>query len=152
MFVFNSADFGDPSSWANPLTHPRAHPVSALAYLIERTLIQPDPDPTPPELQVPPRDPVAALTEVVRACDCDVHVWLYPTRDELSEADPGASALETGFAPFAQALGERITLHHVAQIPDWGPALYRDHIHPTAQGTARLAAAIAASLRAPATQ
>jgi len=146
VFVFNSGDFDAPSSWQSPLTHPRARPLSAVLYLVQKRLIRPEAAPTPVDLRVPMRDPVAALADVVAGCDCDVQVWLYPTRAELADPDVAFTALDAGFAPFAEALGDRIALYRVGQIPGWRAALYRDPIHPTPDGTALLARAIAAAL------
>ncbi|MBZ4022156.1 hypothetical protein CKO11_06755 [Rhodobacter sp. TJ_12] len=147
VFVFNSADFGVPSSWRSSLTHPRQRPWSALAYVVQKYLLSQEAPPTPAELIVPPRDPVKALTEITEGCDCNLHIWLYPTKAEFLDPQGKGQALEGGFAPFLAALGDEVTVHRVADIPEWSVDSYKDGIHGSPQGLRILADAIAEGLQ-----
>lgn len=146
VFIFNSKDFGAPSSWADPFTHPREHPYSALAYLAQKYVVESGERTTPEPLRVPSIDPVAALADVVSSCGCTVHIWLYPTKDEFLAPDSAGKALEDGFKPFIGQLGASAKIHRVSEITGWAPTLYKDDIHPTPEGMRILAGAIAKSL------
>jgi len=146
VFVLNGADLGAPSSWRNPLVHPKGRPISALFYYVQKYLLKPQAPPTPAELVVPAEDPFAELSAFLARCACEADFWLYPTKAELFDTDTGMTTAQMRVDLIAKAriAPERIKL--VQEIPGWRAEIYKDSIHPTPEGFGLLAEGIAASL------
>lgn len=129
VFLLNSEDFGPPSQWRSDLEHPRAQPVSALIYALRKKLFP------PPEMPQPPEDPQwrADFAAFAKAYKGQIVIVEWPKIDELAAGD----------TPLPQIASEQID---IADSPGWSASFYRDSIHPTPAGTARLAALVAAQL------
>lgn len=146
VMVLNRADFGEPSSWRDPLIHPQDRPWSAAAYLIDKYLRKPKAPGLDPALAVAAYPPAPGFADFVTGCDCRVVVWLHPDVRELS-GDTGEIRVETLFADLlANSPDLPVEVHQVRNLPDWKPDLYRDTIHPSPEGMAVLARGIADAL------
>lgn len=142
VFVVNAGDFGRPTSWRNPITHPLEPPSSALLYLVQKYIVKLPPPAPNPDLTVPEQPVGPAWAEAMNACECNVQIWLYPSRAEMSE-DPGATALEANFLSVSNDIPEGVSIFRVREIPGWSEQMYRDTIHPSTEGVRVLADAIA---------
>ncbi|MBH1986186.1 MAG: SGNH/GDSL hydrolase family protein [Burkholderiales bacterium] len=150
VLVLNSADFGEASSWACELTHPRQRPALALLYVARKYVHDWAPCGSPPqELQVPPGDWRAELRHLVDegvVRPADTTVVLYPTRKEAGEPTLMAWALESRMVELKAVMGDTVRFISVGRDHRWTTDLYRDDIHPSAQGYAVLAKVIGAGL------
>lgn len=144
VFVLNSADFGEPTSWSSELTHPRQRPVLALWYLAEKYALQVRRD-ISDDLRVPTRDINEDLRAFAKAWGRPFDVWLYPDKSQMLDSAKWASEME----PHAMRLvGLGITNMQIFrgnELLAFTAADYRDSIHPTPEATTRLANAIASS-------
>jgi len=139
VFLSNSEDFDEPSSWAYEVMHPRSHPVSGLAYMTKKYLIKEDRPPVTPELQVPKRDWLAELTAFAQEFDKPVFLFAYPTVEELNDKQLMADQLDAVMTDIEDRVGADITVFKVADSEQWKPDFYRDYIHPTSHGNEVLA-------------
>ncbi|MCL4069289.1 hypothetical protein M3484_22280 [Pseudomonas sp. GX19020] len=145
IFILNSEDFDQPSSWRNPLTHPRERPASAIGYLLYKYIFSPAIPAIEADLTVPSRPVGEALAATIANCSCRVQIWLHPMKAELALPSDQTN-LEMNFSKIEALLPEGTKVHRIRDIPDWGQKLYRDSIHPTPEGMNILGQAIAASL------
>lgn len=145
VFVFNSEDFGQASSWACDITHPREYPSFALAYLIRKYVIPERQCLTgaPPQLKVPAADWKVAWREFMsdaRVRDKPVDVWLYPTREESLRPELMRVRLESVAMQLRmEGLSDKLVLHSLARDSRWPRMTYIDAIHPDAAGVGLLA-------------
>lgn len=146
VFVLNNADFGTPSSWRDPLTHPRQAPISALQYGLQKYVLKQQTPPTPAELVVPDENPLEKLTAFLDGCACEADFWIYPTKAELLGTEAGLTVeqMRADLVGRGSVAPERV--HLVQDIPGWRENLYKDSIHPTPEGFGVLAQGIAATL------
>lgn len=145
IFVLNSADFGQASSWACNSTHPLAQPGSALWYLFNKYVYAVEScEATPQELLVPPRDLSRDFAEYMGLYGGKTRFVLYPTREELASKSLRDERFLQGLRLLEQADAKFAWLESL----DWQPdaSIYRDGIHPTAYGTTLLARFIADAL------
>lgn len=143
VFVLNSGDFAQASSWPCDRTHPRARPAIASIYLLERYALRAgDCEAIPAGMQVPPgdwREEFKAF--VASAPGKPIRVFLYP---ELSEQDQRQfSRLNEHGRTLVALGGESVKAYSVGEDSRWTLAHYRDGIHPTPLGYEALAAIIA---------
>lgn len=147
VWVLNSADFGDASSWACETTHPRSRPVFGLLYIVRKLLTDStDCGQTPAALRVPPlqwQPQLQAWAKTRPADGAALAVFLYPNRSESQQSAHLAQNLEQQAGALQRALGAGVAVYSVGRDPRWHAGLYRDSIHPTEQGMAVLAAVIA---------
>jgi len=138
VFVLNSGDFDQASSWACDLTHPRDPPPVALLYAARKYVHNWAPCGLPPAgLLVPPGDWRQELKQLIEAGLVNpgrVTVVLYPNRKEALDPKLMRQRLETHVPELKAILGERLRLINVAHDPRWDAGLYRDDIHPTQEG------------------
>lgn len=133
-FVLNSADFDKPSSFNSDYVTPREVGFPALPYILDRYVMKPTAEGTPPHLLVPPRDAIAMLAAFAARHPADV--FLYPTKDELGDG--------CNWAPKALSAVAGLTIHCVES--GWLPHYYRDNIHPSGEGNDALARIMATRL------
>jgi hypothetical protein len=127
VFVVNAGDFGEPSSWKSPYTHPRERPTFFLSYLYERyvaNVAAPERSPLP----VLQRDIRADWTRFIAAADKPILVIGYA----------GATG-PRGCDWLPDWLAEGVTLQCYDPLTRYGSGVFRDEIHPNAVGTVRLA-------------
>jgi lysophospholipase L1-like esterase len=74
-------------------------------------------------------------------------IWLYPTVDQLDEARHGREWLAE--RPEIEAIAKRhgFEIIDVATRLGWNASLYRDRVHPTAEGNKVLAEIISEDIR-----
>lgn len=137
VFVLNSADFDQASSWACDLTHPLERPRVGLIYLARKYLaIGPQCGNPPEELTVPKADWKVAWREFMsddRVRGKPVNVWLYPTREESLNPDLLRARLESvGTQLRMEGLFGNLILRSVGRDSRWARAVYIDGIHPDA--------------------
>lgn len=141
IFVLNSADFEEASSWSCEETHPRSHPVYATAYVIKKYLYNWSPcKATPVDLKVPSGDWKAELKEFLQnnpTIGKKVSFFLYPDKAEATNETLRAQKLEDYATELAVSGAEEI--FSVGRDPRWNELFYRDGIHPTEKGTEVLA-------------
>ena len=138
VFVLNSGDFDQASSWACDLTHPRDPPPVALLYAARKYVHNWAPCGLPPAgLLVPPGDWRQELKQLIEAGLVNpgrVTVVLYPNRKEALDPKLMRQRLETHVPELKAILGEQLEVISVARDPRWDAGLYRDDIHPTQEG------------------
>jgi hypothetical protein len=140
VFIVNEGDFGAPSSWRSPYTHPREKPISAFFYLLNKYILEPDVAPTPENLLVAAEDPIEKLHSFVDSCECSVDFWIYPTRAEVNGKKTRLSTGEMRMTLRSVLPENRI--HEVIDLEGWSDDIYKDSIHPTLEGFGILAGAI----------
>lgn len=141
IFVLNSGDFGEASSWNCELTHPRKSPVSALWYLANKYVYSFNScGEVPLDLDVSPGDLQAELTAYLELYREKSVFVFYPDKQELHDLDRFDEAFATGHELLIST-GARAL--QVMGHPAWRTDLYRDGIHPTPEGNRVLASIIA---------
>lgn len=142
LFVVNSEDFGEASSWSCETTHPRTQPAVALWYLFNKYVYLFEKcGRVPAGLQVPPGDLSAELRSFLAAHGEKTMFVLYPARAEAE-----SPALAQAHFASALALLTSSGVHKVFQLAGnefWRTDLYRDDIHPTPEGNRVLAGILA---------
>ena len=135
-FVFNSGDFGVPSSWASEITHPRSYPRSYLWYAIRKCCFKPNTVP-PKGLLVTPRDPLEMWDAFNAQSKIPVIAIAYSQLDESGDS--------CNWVPLSfRKTGNWFCYRDLR--PDAGRA-YRDGVHPTRTGDERLAEFISSATR-----
>jgi hypothetical protein len=137
VFVLNSEDFEQASSWTCDLIHPRERPALAVVYLF-RKYIRGGCEDARPDLKVPEGDwkqDLAAFVATPGAGGKPLTFFLYPGRDDFSGTwvDPRASELRAAGA---------VHVYPIGSDARWKPSFYRDGIHPTEEGYRVLASII----------
>lgn len=142
VWVVNSGDFAEASSWSCELTHPTRNPSVALVYLFEKYVytFTPCDGTVPAGLQVPPGDLQQELQAFLASHAHKVlFVWY---ADKPQQAN--AVLRQTTQAPQLAALKAAGARHAITVAEDsrWSAAYYKDAIHPTPEGNQVLASII----------
>ncbi len=146
VFVLNSGDFGEPSSWSCEQTHPRTHPAVLSMYLFQKYVYNWSPCGTVPQgLKMPGGDwkndlRAFAAGEAVRGKP--ISFILYPDRAESKDAQLLRSRLEVHTDELMAEAGPSASVYSVGRDPRWRSDFYKDDIHPTADAMKVLAAII----------
>lgn len=123
VFIFNSADIQAASVWKSDLTHPRHHPVSAVAYLAGKTFFKPPGDAP----RFGEEGPVLARWRHFAAgYGRRIDVILYPNRKVMT--DPVALAAYR--QRLALLAAPNVVFHDLTHDPRWTTDDYLDNIHP----------------------
>lgn len=148
VFVLNSADFDEASSWGCEQTHPRSYPPSALVYAVRKYKWDPMPcdNQSPQPLRVPTGQWApefkALLSEGVLDANRLAFV-LYPTQSETLDSKLRAEAFRARVPQLLAVVGREVPVLHVGDDSRWNAQLYRDGIHPSAAGYRVLAQLLA---------
>ena len=132
VFVVNEGDFDAPSSWTSERSHPTHMPGLRLIYLLRKFGIFPDvrgvPAPVPPW-----RSLAASLKAWAAQQSVPVMFVYYPTKAEEEAGACGSDGVKRmlGYAGFKPSC--------LTDSPSWSKSLYRDDIHPSAEGNVELA-------------
>lgn len=147
VFVVNSGDFAEASSWSCELTHPTQKPTLALLYLFEKYVhaFSPCDGTVPVGLQVPPGDLPSELQAFLNGRADKVHFVWYADKPEQADAQLRQTKRTPQFA-ILKAAGGAKHLVSVADDPRWSAAYYRDGIHATPEGNRVLADIIKSDL------
>lgn len=141
VWILNTGDFGNRTQWSSESTHPKTIPVSALGYVVQKYVVPRIFASGPKEVEaVPPSihlDSVNAFKdELQKLHGRKILVVLYPDRKELAAESP----LYVDFKKaMVGAMGDCCQLVELRSQPGWNASLYRDEIHPTAEGNQVLA-------------
>ena len=132
VFVLNSEDFAEPSSWANEFTHPRHRPASYLLYGAEKALARSSP-PILPEFRVRRWPDLAGeWRKFTAATDAPILVVGYPAKAERNA--------KCAWLPKWLAEGAMVACYGADRpIPS---SFYGDPIHPNDEGRVAVAAFI----------
>jgi hypothetical protein len=145
--VLNSADFGEPSSWASPLTHPLQRPFPALFYAFKKYALAPrPPSESMPEWRVSPRDWRADLQDFSNSFNKPVFIFMYPRLDELQDMEKMNEQLNSRIPELQAHLGKNAKVFKMADLPDWKESYYRDGIHPTVEGNSAFSRIITSNI------
>ncbi|MCM2346185.1 MAG: hypothetical protein NDI95_05995 [Acidovorax soli] len=145
VFVLNSGDFGEASSWSCEATHPRTRPVVALWYLFNKYVYAVEKcGQVPKGLQMPPGDLAAELQTFLAEHTGKASFVLYPDRAELVNPALETEHFATGRALLAAAGAPNVV--RVAGDSRWSSLYYKDAIHPTPEGNRVLAAILASQI------
>ena len=141
--------------WTSENIHPTQAPLWATWYVVRKALAARFPSVVAPAL-TSSADPSAhhqkfdellgrlVLSSTRRPAGM---IFLYPDRAQLLEARAGKEWLEDRqfFQRMAEAHG--IMLIDVTRFPQWNASLYKDPVHPTAEGNAVLAQILTRALQ-----
>ena len=147
VFVFNSGDLEDSgSSWRCESTHPTHAPVSVLWYTVQKQLkLERCPD-VPSGMTVPDRPWRQTMKAWLAAPEVQgkrIHFVLYPDKNEFMKGN-GQPVL-TSMRHRLTELGITNSMD-VSNSPRWNKTLFKDGIHPTAEGNEVLGQLIAEEL------
>lgn len=146
IFVLNSEDFQQPSSWSCETTHPRTYPFSATYYAFKKYIYDfPPCTNAPNELTVAEGDWKADLKDFLRSevvKGKPVSFFLYPNKKESAGKPETIAAFEKHAADLLQASNGNARVFSIYRDPRWNSQFYRDGIHPTIEGTKVLASII----------
>jgi len=147
IVVLNSGDFGEASSWKCDLTHPRHKPALALWYLFNKYVYSFEAcNEVPAGLQVPPGDVWNELSTFLQSTQLKPIFIIYPDKDEITNV----ALRNQHFVPNIDRLLSMSDTSHIIKIADdkrWNNNLYRDGIHPSAEGNVVLARIIADAIK-----
>lgn len=135
IFVLNSGDFGKASVWRNPYSHPRNRPRLSSVFAVHKKFF-----PVRENVKSAPSKMAAAqwrreLSKLSSTYTGKMVFVRFPNREELA-----AQADRFPAEVIEPAKGASINPMDDGR---WGPELYRDDIHPSAEGNRVLAGIIA---------
>lgn len=144
VFVLNSADFAQPSSWTCDVTHPLERPNWALPFLVRKYLFAGQQCQRASDvLAVPESDWQAEwmdLMQDARVRGKPVEVWLYPTKLESQHAELLRERLESVAVRLqVWASPSTIAIRSLSRDRRWSGVRYVDAIHPDAASVGVLA-------------
>lgn len=146
IFVWNSGDFDQASSWSCEFTHPTQSPISALLYAFQKYVysFQNCNGEIKPEYLVASGDWHNELKAFINSAamkNKKVVAYLYPDINEQKDANLIKEKLDSHIHEIQKAgISKVISIGH---DPRWGTGNYRDGIHPSGQGNKVLADIIA---------
>jgi hypothetical protein len=150
IFVLNSGDFGEASSWSCDEQNPRARPLFVSLYLLRKyTYWHSSCGTIPPSLKVAAgnwKAELAAILSGLRIREKKVLVVLYPNRFQSRDPKVLESELEIHGPELIAAGLDRSEIYSLARDSRWNPSYYNDDIHPTSDGIKVLANLIGAQL------
>lgn len=141
IFILNSGDFNEASSWACEDTHPRRYPLYATAYVVKKYLYDWSPCGMPStELKVPSGDLWLELSQFVHgnvAKNKKITIFLYPNKEEFQ--DPQLARKKLNLHANALSSAGIRNIYYIQNDSRWHVDFYRDAIHPNLKGTEMLA-------------
>ncbi len=139
VWVSNTGDFGAKNAWTNPVQYPSHRPISALFYVLRRTLLKPRDVVDSPESPEATRRWQMDLQSFLDAYHGRLLWVLYPKKNELD-------VRQERFSLLRKILRDRARIIDLGNTPAWSKQNYRDSIHPNAEGDQVLATVIANNL------
>jgi len=133
LFVVNTGDFGEASSWSCEATHPRTKPTVALWYLFNKYVYAFEAcSHVPAGLQVPPGNLATELKSFLLLYSDKTAFVLYPDRAETENPALAQARFAAGLA-LLTASGAR-SIVQLAGNEHWRIEFYKDEIHPSSEG------------------
>lgn len=134
--------------WTRDVTHPTERPVWATGYLLRKAIQErfgSPPPVAPPTVDQVAKHYVEFDGLVARLAAASQRsppgiIFLYPDRNQLANARRGVEWVPDRARVESLAAAHQIKLVDIARFPQWTDALYKDGVHPTAEGNAVLAA------------
>ena len=146
IFILNSEDFQQASSWGCETTHPRSYPTSSALYVFKKYVYNFTPcKGIAPEMVVDNGDWKQEIKDFIAnkyTQGKPVYFFLYPKKTEATDTSLSKSDLEVYAQYLKQENNHNIRVFSVARDPRWNLNFYRDEIHPTVEGTKILASII----------
>jgi hypothetical protein len=132
VFIVNYADIQSGSVWKSDLTHPRHHPLSAVAYLAAKILFKPASEAPRFGEEAPV---LAGWQNFTARYGRPIDVILYPDKAMLT--DP--AKLKAYRDRLALLTAPNIVFHDLTRDPRWTTEDYMDSIHPRPDSVAKVA-------------
>ncbi len=142
--------------WTREVTHPTERPLWATGYLLRKALHERF---GAPPLTAPPMTDqigkhyvefdglLARLAAASQRRPAGI-IFLYPDRNQLANARRGVEWVPDRARVESLAAAHQIKLVDIARFPQWTDALYKDGVHPTAEGNGVLAAILGDAVHA----
>ncbi len=146
IFVWNSGDFDQASSWSCEITHPKHSPISAFLYALQKYVysFQKCNGEIKPEYLVASGNWQTELEAFINSSamkNKKVVAYLYPNISEQKDANLMKKMLDSHINEIHEAgIKDVMSIGH---DPRWGLRNYRDKIHPSEKGNIVLADIIA---------
>jgi len=146
IFVWNSGDFEQASSWSCDITHPKHPPISAFLYAFQKYIYSYKKcnGEIKPEHLVAGGDWHTELKAFINSAEMKnkrVVAYLYPDINEQKDTNLMHKMLDSHINEIHEAgIKDVISIGH---DPRWGLSNYRDGIHPSGKGNKVLADIIA---------
>jgi hypothetical protein len=146
IFVWNSGDFDQASSWSCEITHPKQPPISAFLYAFQKYVysFKKCNGEIKPEYLVASGDWHNELKGFINSAamkNKKVVAYLYPDINELKDSYLMKQMLDSHIDEVHEAGIKNVI--SVGYDPRWGLSNYRDGIHPSGVGNRMLADIIA---------
>ena len=148
IFIWNSGDFNQASSWSCNITHPTKRPLSTFLYIFEKYVysFKECTGEIKPEFSVKNGDWHKELKDFMNSAPIKnkkVVAFLYPDINEEEKPQLLKSMIDSRIDEIHQAgISDVISIGH---NPRWGVKYYRDGIHPSGKGNEVLAEIISKS-------
>ena len=143
IFILNDGDFDEASSWVCEMTHPKSYPPLRLVFVIKKYIYDWSPcGSLLPEYKVPDGNWHPELLSFLRSKEMkDKKISFYMYVGKSEEGDKKLQVSANGIEQFGKELKEvaRKPVYSVARDSRWSIAMYRDEMHPTAEGNQMLA-------------
>lgn len=148
VWEYMPGQMGRVNPWTREVTHPTERPLWATGHLLRKALQERFG--APPLMALPTVDQVAKhyvefdglvarLSAASQRSPAGI-IFLYPDRNQLANARRGVEWISDRAQVESLAAAHQIKLVDIARFPQWTDALYKDGVHPTAEGNAVLAA------------
>lgn len=150
VWIFNSGDFNEPTTWQSELTHPTHKPFSALAYVIGKFVLPQNlfglkTTQESGNLNINQIQNTISFIKKISEKKKKTLIVLWPSEDELLNE----KSREYYYAiknDFEKLNSEKIRFIDILKLGVINPALYKDGIHPNPLGVSALATIISKNL------
>jgi hypothetical protein len=146
IFLLNSGDFDQASSWSCEINHPTKYPVFRTIYVLNKYFYSwEDCDRISSELQVEPGNWKKELQNFLakeNVKNKPVLFYLYPNKKEAAEKKDKDILLEDYGHQILAISNGSTSVYTVRKDPRWNEEFYRDDIHPNVKGIQILASII----------
>ena len=137
IFITNSEDFDEASSWACEYTHPRTYPILGILYLYKKYISRFGCDGaiTPNNLLVEKGDWKKDLKDQFSTDEykkIKIIFYLFPTKSEFENKN--LENLENNGRDILRQTIRPVTIYTLGRDYRWNKKLYKDSIHPTVEG------------------
>jgi hypothetical protein len=138
VFVLNSEDFGEASSWLSENTHPTHQPFSSSLYILRKYLVTPA-----IAAKAGDNNWRAEFSWLRQRYRGPLTIVMYPTRSEMEDKKLRHDRLDVRMDDIGLQNADFIAAD---ATPEWSINDYKDDIHATDEGTKKLAAHIVSKI------